>query len=69
MFTGWTPFLVALHRRHWETARLVIAIATAQYQASDTEIAPFDLTYDGKKHSHITHRILVRLSSPYALCR
>jgi hypothetical protein len=28
----WTPLLVALHHRHWETARLVLAIATAQYQ-------------------------------------
>ncbi|KAI9451557.1 hypothetical protein BJY52DRAFT_1297191 [Lactarius psammicola] len=36
--TGWTPFLVALHRRHWDTARLVLAIAMAQYQPPDTEI-------------------------------
>ncbi|KAH9022591.1 hypothetical protein EDB84DRAFT_1564938 [Lactarius hengduanensis] len=35
---GWTPFLVALHRRHWDTARLVLAIAKAQYQPPDTEI-------------------------------
>ncbi|KAH9034021.1 hypothetical protein EDB83DRAFT_2296389 [Lactarius deliciosus] len=34
----WTPFLVALHRRHWDTARLVLAIAKAQYQPPDTEI-------------------------------
>lgn len=40
---GWTPFLVALHRRHWETARLVIAIAMAQYQASGP---PFDPIVD-----------------------
>jgi hypothetical protein len=31
----WTPFLVAVHRRNWETARLVIAIANAQYQPPD----------------------------------
>ena len=37
-FIGWTPFLVALHRRHWDTARLVLAIAKAQYQP-DPEIA------------------------------
>ena len=36
-FVGWTPFLVALHRRHWDTARLVLAIATAQYQSPETE--------------------------------
>ncbi|KAH8995800.1 hypothetical protein EDB86DRAFT_3077358 [Lactarius hatsudake] len=34
----WTPFLVALYRRHWDTARLVLAIAKAQYQPPDTEI-------------------------------
>ena len=34
-FIGWTPFLVALHRRHWDTAWLVLAIATAQYQPPD----------------------------------
>ena len=39
--TGWTPFFVAVHRRHWETARLVIAIATAQYQPPDDEATPF----------------------------
>lgn len=36
--TGWTPFVVALHRRHWDTARLVLAIAMAQYQPPDTGI-------------------------------
>ncbi|KAH8995819.1 hypothetical protein EDB86DRAFT_3243523 [Lactarius hatsudake] len=35
---GWTPFLVALHRRHWGTARLVLAIAIAQYQPPGTDI-------------------------------
>ncbi|KAF8267587.1 hypothetical protein EI94DRAFT_1801491 [Lactarius quietus] len=35
---GWTPFLVALHRRHWATARLVLAIVKAQNQPPDTEI-------------------------------
>ncbi|KAH9020874.1 hypothetical protein EDB84DRAFT_1580986 [Lactarius hengduanensis] len=35
---GWTPFLVALHRRHWDTARLVLAIAMAQYHPPDTDI-------------------------------
>ena len=34
---GWTPLLVALHRRHWDAARLVLAIAKAQYQPRDTE--------------------------------
>ncbi|KAH9170814.1 hypothetical protein EDB89DRAFT_2230439 [Lactarius sanguifluus] len=36
--TCWTPFVVALHRRHWDTARLVLAIAKAQYQPPDTEM-------------------------------
>ncbi|KAI9433857.1 hypothetical protein H4582DRAFT_1982964 [Lactarius indigo] len=35
---GWTPFIVALHRRHWDTARLVLAIAMAQYQPPDSDI-------------------------------
>ena len=58
----WTPFLVALHRRHWETARLVIAVAMAQYQAPDAENPSPDLTVDtlsdGKKHIHITTFVL-----------
>ncbi|KAH9007478.1 hypothetical protein EDB84DRAFT_1572846, partial [Lactarius hengduanensis] len=36
--TGWTPFLVALHRRHWDTARLVLAIAIAQCQPPGTDM-------------------------------
>ncbi|KAH9017612.1 ankyrin repeat-containing domain protein [Lactarius pseudohatsudake] len=36
--TCWTPLVVALHRRHWDTARLVLAIAKAQYQPPDTEM-------------------------------
>ncbi|KAH9034041.1 hypothetical protein EDB83DRAFT_1786796 [Lactarius deliciosus] len=36
--TCWTPFVVALHRRHWDTARLVLAIAKAQYQPPDSEM-------------------------------
>ncbi|KAH9970349.1 ankyrin repeat-containing domain protein, partial [Lactifluus volemus] len=39
--TGWTPLLVALHRRHWETARLVLAIAIAQYQAPESKGSTF----------------------------
>lgn len=58
----WTPFLVALHRRHWETARLVIAVAMAQYQASDAEIPSLDLAVDiptdGKKYIHFTTFVL-----------
>lgn len=30
-FIGFSPLFIALHRRHWETAKLVLAIATAQY--------------------------------------
>ncbi|KAF8260330.1 hypothetical protein EI94DRAFT_1780506 [Lactarius quietus] len=39
-YLGWTPLTVAVHRRHWNTARLVLAIATAQYQPRDTQIDP-----------------------------
>ncbi|KAI0303314.1 hypothetical protein B0F90DRAFT_1710051 [Multifurca ochricompacta] len=39
---GWTPFFVALYRRHWETARLVLAISAAQYQPPKVETASFD---------------------------
>lgn len=31
----------------------MIAIATAQYQASDTEVVTSDVSLDGKKHTHI----------------
>ena len=41
---GWTPLLVALHRRHWDTARLVLAIAKAQYQPPKPEIDPTTAT-------------------------
>ncbi len=72
--TGWTPFFVALHRRHWETARLVVAIATAQYQTSDAETAPLDPTIDvlsdGKKHPRAPYyHIFIRLSPHDTLCR
>lgn len=53
-YPGWTPFLVALHRRHWETARLVIAIATAQYQPPDAEATPSPNVLSGCKYRHIT---------------
>ncbi len=49
---GWTPFLVALHRRHWDTARLVLAIAMAQYQPPDTEI---DATTSAILHGDYPH--------------
>lgn len=41
---GWTPLLVALYRRHWETARLVLTIATAQYQPPEAESSSLDAT-------------------------
>jgi hypothetical protein len=53
-YPGWTPFLVALHRRHWETARLVIAIAIAQYQPPDAEATPSPNVVSGCKYRHIT---------------
>jgi hypothetical protein len=45
-FIGWTPFLVALHRRHWDTARLVLAIAKAQYQPDAEVIVTTNLYMD-----------------------
>ena len=57
---GWTPFLVAVHRRHWDTARLVIAIANAQYQPPDaganaeaTPLVPTSSVLSDCKHSFI----------------
>jgi hypothetical protein len=32
---GISPLSVAIARRHWQTARLILAIATAQYQPSE----------------------------------
>ncbi|THH16522.1 hypothetical protein EW146_g4129 [Bondarzewia mesenterica] len=31
---GYTPLFVAMHRRHWDTARLIISICTAQHSHS-----------------------------------
>lgn len=37
--TGFTPLYVAISRRNWETARLVLAIAVGQYHPDDKEEA------------------------------
>ena len=37
-----TPLDVALYRRHWETARLVLAIAAAQYKPDEPDDKSFD---------------------------
>ena len=56
-----------MHRRNWETARLVIAIATAQYQPSDPPFDPIlDVLSDGKKYPHITIFLLNRLIIRFA---
>jgi hypothetical protein len=59
--TGWTPLLVALHRRHWETARLVLAIAIAQYQPPESKGSTFADTpstiLDGTSPTSLHRRI------------
>ena len=35
---GVTPFSIAVERRKWDTARLILAIAVAQYEAEDAEV-------------------------------
>ncbi|KAI0059307.1 ankyrin [Artomyces pyxidatus] len=35
IWSGYTPLTVALHRKHWATARLVLAIAAAQYKPEE----------------------------------
>ncbi|KAF8335572.1 ankyrin repeat protein [Amanita rubescens] len=36
--TGLTPFSIAVERRKWDTARLILAIAVAQYEADEKEV-------------------------------
>ena len=33
--TGYTPLHIAFMKRHWDTARLILAIAAAQYSPVD----------------------------------
>lgn len=40
-FLGFTPLHMAFMRRHWETAKLVLAIAAAQYNPDEPESQPF----------------------------
>ncbi|KAF8987599.1 hypothetical protein BDQ17DRAFT_1334968 [Cyathus striatus] len=35
--TGWTPLFAALAGRRWSTAKLIVAIAAAQYQSDEAE--------------------------------
>ena len=35
---GVTPFSIAVERRKWDTARLILAIAVAQYEAKEAEV-------------------------------
>jgi hypothetical protein len=35
---GLTPFSIAVERRKWDTARLILAIAVAQYEADEKEV-------------------------------
>ncbi|PFH47157.1 hypothetical protein AMATHDRAFT_68340 [Amanita thiersii Skay4041] len=37
-WTGVTPFTIAVERRKWKTARLILAIAVAQYDADEEEV-------------------------------
>lgn len=40
---GVTPFSLALQYRHWETARVVLAISVAQYKLKDAKPPKFRL--------------------------
>ncbi|KAF7790774.1 hypothetical protein EIP86_001731 [Pleurotus ostreatoroseus] len=40
-YRGFTPLHIAFMRRHWETARLVLAIAASQYDPDEPEGEPF----------------------------
>ena len=42
--TGVSPLTLALKHRHWATARLILAIATAQYQPQDVKVPKFMVT-------------------------
>ena len=39
--TGTTPLALAVESRHWTTARLILAIAAAQYKPSEKQAAKF----------------------------
>ncbi|EPQ59792.1 ankyrin [Gloeophyllum trabeum ATCC 11539] len=42
MYRGWTPLAVAVLARRWDTARLIMAIAVAQYKSPEEKQAPFE---------------------------
>ena len=42
--TGATPLTLAIDHRHWSTARLVLAIAVAQYKPADAKPPKFKLS-------------------------
>ncbi|THH17575.1 hypothetical protein EW146_g3245, partial [Bondarzewia mesenterica] len=52
----YTPLFVALYRRHWETARLVLAIAAAQYKpkGEEKEFSVDDLVHDDDSDSDMS---------------
>lgn len=64
--TECSPFLVALHRLHWETTRLIIEIANSQSQPPVPETVPFDPIFDVRlygEYPHILTFLLILLSS------
>ncbi|KAF8349125.1 ankyrin repeat protein [Amanita rubescens] len=54
--SGLTPFSIAVERRKWDTARLVLAIAVAQYEADEEEVVfsvdDIDIDDDGSDYSY-----------------
>ncbi|OBZ73133.1 hypothetical protein A0H81_06697 [Grifola frondosa] len=40
--TGCTPLFLALQYRHWDTARLILAIANAQYKSEESKVEKFE---------------------------
>ena len=41
--SGVTPFSIAVRSRKWDTARLILAIAVAQYEADKEEVKDINL--------------------------
>lgn len=49
---GYTPLHIALMQRNWDTARLILAIATAQYKPEEPKEAKFrKVAFDGAYHT------------------
>ena len=59
---GLTPLALALYNRHWDAARLILAIAVAQYKAPDDKPTKFvvskNLALGKPRHSYLASMLL-----------